>query len=78
MLFMSVGQEAVALTLPFQESVGGLGRNTGGRGSLPASTTTASSSAYDMEGIKKQGVTLKEKKAILAKAREDALKVASK
>jgi len=57
-----------------QESTGGLGRKTGGRGSLPKSTTEASMSSYTLEGIKKRGVTPGRKAAVLKKAREEALK----
>jgi hypothetical protein len=39
---LAVPQQASALTIPSQESYGGLGRNTGSAGSSPKSPTRAS------------------------------------
>lgn len=62
--------KAEAVTIPNQESTGGQAK----RGSLPPSTSEASSSSYNMEGTKKMGVSAKRREAVLAKARADAKK----
>eukprot|EP01026_Neomeris_dumetosa_P072046 TRINITY_DN73176_c0_g1_i2.p2 TRINITY_DN73176_c0_g1~~TRINITY_DN73176_c0_g1_i2.p2 ORF type:complete len:126 (-),score=25.26 TRINITY_DN73176_c0_g1_i2:96-473(-) len=58
-----------AITIPSQDSMGGLGV---GGGSLPKSTTAASMSAYSMEGTKKRGISPKRKSQLLAKVKEAA------
>jgi hypothetical protein len=60
--------KAEAVINPAQESTGGQGK----RGSLPPSTSEASSSSYNMEGIKKRGVSAKRREEVLAQARAAA------
>ncbi|KXZ54944.1 hypothetical protein GPECTOR_3g113 [Gonium pectorale] len=67
-------QEASAIRIPSQEFTGGL--VTGG-GNSPKSPTAASMESYTLEGTKKQGVSVKTKKKLLAKVREQAQKSAS-
>ncbi len=66
---MATPQAASAIGLPWQESTGGLGK---GGGSSPKSPTRASMESYTLEGTKKQGITPKRKKSLLAKARAAA------
>lgn len=74
---LAVPQQANALVNPAQESYGGLGRSTGKAGSSPKSPTRASMEGYTLEGTKKQGISLKQKKKLLAKAKKEALEVAA-
>lgn len=60
--------KAEAVTIPNQDSTGGQAK----RGSLPPSTSEASSSSYNMEGTKKMGVSAKRKQQVLAQARKEA------
>eukprot|EP01023_Acetabularia_acetabulum_P000940 TRINITY_DN1034_c0_g1_i2.p3 TRINITY_DN1034_c0_g1~~TRINITY_DN1034_c0_g1_i2.p3 ORF type:complete len:122 (+),score=31.75 TRINITY_DN1034_c0_g1_i2:141-506(+) len=63
-----------AVSIPYQESMGGLGV---GGGSLPKNTSTASMSSYTMEGTKKRGISPKRKAQVLAKVKAAAKKAAS-
>eukprot|EP00879_Flechtneria_rotunda_P000907 GHRR01001035.1.p2 GENE.GHRR01001035.1~~GHRR01001035.1.p2 ORF type:complete len:125 (+),score=40.23 GHRR01001035.1:160-534(+) len=74
---MAVPQQANALVNPAQESYGGLGRNTGKAGSSPKSSTRASMEGYTLEGTKKQGVSIKQRKKLMARARKEAVEVAT-
>lgn len=74
---LAVPQQANALVNPAQESYGGLGRNTGKAGSSPKSPTRASMEGYTLEGTKKQGLSLKQKKKLMARAKKEALEVAA-
>ena len=67
MLFAA--QRAEALKVPYQESIIGERDKT--------SPSEQSMSAFDMEGIKKGGLSGKEKEKILAQVRERALGSAS-
>ncbi|GIL60507.1 hypothetical protein Vafri_15054 [Volvox africanus] len=67
-------QQAEAIRIPSQEFTGGL---VVGGGNSPKSPTAASMESYTLEGTKKQGVSLKTKKKLLAKVREQAQKAAS-
>ena len=58
-------QRAEALKVPFQESIIGDREKT--------STSEQSMAAFDMEGIKKGGISGKARKKILAEVRERAL-----
>lgn len=62
-------QPAKALTIASQESTGGLGREAGGKGSMPKNASAASMSSYVMEGTRKQGISRKRKDELLAKVR---------
>lgn len=75
---LAAPQQALALVNPAQESYGGLGRKTGSAGSSPKSPTRASMEGYTLEGTKKQGITPKRRAKLLARARKEALEVASK
>lgn len=61
---------AEAITIPSQESTGGINK----AGSLPTSTTRATASGYNMEGTKKRGVSAKRKAKLLAKLKSEAAK----
>jgi len=67
-------RQAVAITIPSQESSGGIGRENG----RAFNSSTASMGAYTLEGTKKQGLSVKEKRGTMSKAREEAEKEASK
>eukprot|EP00177_Eucheuma_denticulatum_P008170 GFKZ01014877.1.p1 GENE.GFKZ01014877.1~~GFKZ01014877.1.p1 ORF type:complete len:106 (-),score=7.52 GFKZ01014877.1:76-393(-) len=60
--------KAEAVTNPAQESTGGQAK----RGSVPPSSSEASSSGYNMEGTKKMGVSSKRRQQVLAQARAQA------
>lgn len=65
---MTVAPSAEAWNIPSQESTGGSIK----RGSIPPSLSEASASSYTMEGIKKQGVSPKRRKELLAEVRAAA------
>ncbi|KAG2425317.1 hypothetical protein HXX76_013733 [Chlamydomonas incerta] len=65
---------AEAIRIPSHDFTGGMVK---GGGSSPKSPTAASMESYTLEGTKKQGVSLKAKKKLLAKVRENAQKSAS-
>ncbi|KAG2430713.1 hypothetical protein HYH02_013555 [Chlamydomonas schloesseri] len=69
-----VAPPAEAIRIPSHEFTGGMVK---GGGSSPKSPTAASMEGYTLEGTKKQGVSLKAKKKLLAKVRESAQKSAS-
>jgi len=75
---LAVPQQANALTIPSQESYGGLGRKTGAAGSSPKSPTRASMEGYTLEGTKKSGISSKKKQKLLSKLREEAVAAAKK
>lgn len=67
-------KSAMAITIPSQASSGGLGRGSG----IGFSSTEASMSAYTLEGTKKKGISVKEKRNVLAAARAEAEEAAGK
>jgi hypothetical protein len=69
----AVAPDAKAISIPSHESTGSLRE----RGSLPPSTSEASSSAYNMEGTKKQGISAKKKEAILKEIKASATAAAA-
>lgn len=70
---LAAPKEAAAIKIASQEFTGGLVK---GGGSSPKSPTAASMESYTLEGTKKQGVSAKQKKKLLAKTRENAAKAA--
>lgn len=67
-------KSALAITIPSQASSGGLGRGSG----IAFSSTEASMSAYTLEGTKKKGISVKQKRGVLANARAQAEEAAGK
>lgn len=67
-------KSAMAITIPSQASSGGLGRGSG----IGFSSTEASMSSYTLEGTKKKGISVKEKRNVLAAARAEAEEAAGK
>ena len=64
-----VAPSAQAIEIPSQNSTG----STGGKsGSLPANGSEASQSGYNLQGTKKMGVSLKNRKKIIAEMKEKA------
>ena len=61
-------KSALAITIPSQASSGGLGRGSG----IAFSSTEASMSGYTLEGTKKKGLSVKQKRSTLANARAEA------
>ena len=61
-------KSALAITIPSQASSGGLGRGSG----IAFSSTEASMSGYTLEGTKKKGLSVKQKRSALANARAEA------
>jgi hypothetical protein len=68
-------EQASAIGLPWQESTGGLVK---GGGSSPKSATRASMESYNLEGTKKQGISAKTRKKLLAAAKKKATEAAAK
>jgi hypothetical protein len=71
---LAVAEQASAIGLPWQESTGGMVK---GGGNSPKSATRASMESYTLEGTKKQGITAKSRKKMLAAARKKAAEAAS-
>ncbi|GFR53026.1 hypothetical protein Agub_g15718 [Astrephomene gubernaculifera] len=68
---LAAPQQASAIKIASQEFTGGM---VVGGGSSPKSPTHATSSGYVQEGTRKQGVSIKTKKKLLAKLRKEAEK----
>lgn len=71
---LAVAEQASAIGLPWQESTGGMVK---GGGNSPKSATRASMESYTLEGTKKQGISAKSRKKMLAAARKKASEAAS-
>jgi hypothetical protein len=67
-VLVAAAPKADAIVIPSQESTGGSRKE----GSLPSSTSTASMSAYSMEGIKKRGISPKKRAEVLKELRASA------
>lgn len=69
---LTLADAAQAIDIPSQRSTGGLGK-----AGLSSNPSAASMEGYNMEGTKKQGISRKRKDKILARTKEQALKVSS-
>jgi len=80
LLAATIAGRADAYVNAAQESMGGLGRATGGRGSLPKNTSYASMSNYSLEsGIKKaSAVSPKRRRELLAKTKAELVALGNK
>lgn len=63
-----VARQALAITIPSQASSGGIGRENG----RAYNSSTASMGAYTLEGTRKQGMSVKQKRGTMSRAREEA------
>ena len=72
---LAVASEASAIGLPWQESTGGMGK---GGGSSPKSATRATMEGYNLEGTKKQGISPKARRKLMASAKKRATESAAK
>mmetsp|Transcript_7595 Transcript_7595/g.27799 ORF Transcript_7595/g.27799 Transcript_7595/m.27799 type:complete len:174 (-) Transcript_7595:1362-1883(-) len=63
-----VARQALAITIPSQASSGGIGRENG----RAYNSSTASMGAYTLEGTRKQGMSVKQKRGAMSRAREEA------
>ena len=63
-----VARQAMAITIPSQASSGGIGRENG----RAYNSSTASMGAYTLEGTRKQGMSVKQKRGTMSRAREEA------
>ena len=63
-----MARQALAITIPSQASSGGIGRENG----RAYNTSQASMGAYTLEGTRKQGMSVKQKRGTMSRAREEA------